>query len=130
MKRLIFLVMILIIVFGALPMSSCNADNAENPSSNLAYPSQQQFQGVTGLVTSRDGHPIANAWIQAKSLDEPSNPIPELVITTNEAGEYQWSLLPGRYEISVLIDSRQQATNLVTVQPGQTAISNFTISAQ
>ncbi|MDR9899763.1 carboxypeptidase regulatory-like domain-containing protein [Aetokthonos hydrillicola Thurmond2011] len=112
-------------------MSSSNADNAEVPSSsNNVYTRHEQFEGVTGLVTTRDGHPIVNAWIQAKSLDEPSNPIPEIAIITNEAGEYKWTLLPGKYKISVFIDNRKLATKLVTVKPGQAVTLDFNVSTQ
>lgn len=130
MKRLIFLVMIMIIVSGALPMASCSANNAENPSSNNASVNPQTFEGVTGFVTSREGHPIISAWIQAKSLNNPANPIPEIMILTNGAGEYQWPLSPGRYEISVFIDNKQQEAKLVTVQPGQATSLDFNLAPQ
>ncbi|RAM52450.1 MAG: hypothetical protein C6Y22_05425 [Hapalosiphonaceae cyanobacterium JJU2] len=131
MKRLIFLAIIFIVVFGGLPMSSSHADNAEIPtSSNNVYTSHQKFEGVTGLVTTRDGNPIVNAWIQAKSVDEPSKPIPEIAIITNEAGEYKWPLLPGKYEISVFIDNKPYTAKSVRVKSGQAVTLNFNVSTQ
>ena len=106
-------------------MASCTPETS-NSSDNI-YINRQEFEGVIGLVTTMDGRPIIEAWIRAKSLDQPSNPIPEIAIITNEEGQYKWPLVAGRYEISVFIDNRQSASQVVTVNPRQTTTLNFKI---
>ena len=127
MKLLISLTIVLtLIFFGVVPMASCTPETPD--SSDNIYINRQEFEGVTGRVTTMDGRPIVEAGIHAKSLDEPSNPIPEIAIVTNEEGRYKWPLVAGKYEISVFIDNRQSASQVVTVNQGQTATLNFEIS--
>jgi len=128
MKHLISLIIINLMFFGVLPIASCTPDTS-NSSDNI-YMNHQEFEGVTGFVTTMDGRPIVEAWIQAKSLDKPTNPIPEIAIVTNKEGKYKWPLVAGKYEISVSIDNRQYANKVVTVKPGQTTTLNFNTIAK
>ena len=126
MKHLISLMIIFnLMFFGVVPIASCTPEKP-NSRDNI-YMNHQEFEGVTGLVTTMDERPIVEAWIQAKSLDEPSNPIPEVAIVTNKEGRYKWPLVAGKYEISVFIDNRQYASKVVTVNPRQTTTLNFRI---
>src|SRR5881227_99947 len=59
--------------------------------------SQGQGQGVAGRVTAAAGRPVAGAFVEAASLDRPSQPIPEVAISTREDGRYLWPLRPGSY---------------------------------
>lgn len=125
MKRLISLTIVFTLTFfGVVPMASCIPQTPD--SSNNTRINGQNFEGVTGLVTM-DGRPIVNVRIQAKSLDKPSRPIPEIAIITNKEGRYKWPLIAGKYEISVSIDNRPSASQVVTVNPKQTTTLNFKI---
>jgi hypothetical protein len=83
------------------------------------------LEGVKGRVTAPDGSPIVNALVQPKSLDDPSTPIPEIAILTDEDGRYKWRLFPGEYEISVSAEGYQPAIKRATVKAGQAAMLDF-----
>ncbi|WBB80125.1 carboxypeptidase-like regulatory domain-containing protein [Micromonospora sp. WMMD882] len=56
---------------------------------------------VTGRVRTLTGGPVVDAAVAVRSLDTPPVPVPELVVTTDEAGWFRWLLTPGRYELTV-----------------------------
>ncbi len=88
---------------------------------------QEGQEGIEGRVTAEDGTPIAGVFVQAESLDEPAQRIPEMAITTDEDGHYLWPLPPGRYRISVSIEGRQPAAETATVEPGKQTTLSFTL---
>src|SRR5262245_28750109 len=71
--------------------------NPDKPvsSSNTGQSPTRFTEGVEGRITDFDEKPIAGAFIQPRSLDEPKNPIPELAAFSNNDGWYRWSLRPG-----------------------------------
>jgi hypothetical protein len=85
------------------------------------------FEGVTGRVLASHGHPVVNALVQAKSLDTPSQPIPEIAIVTDGDGRYRWPLRPGRYVISVSAGGYQTASQHIELRKGAAATLDFTL---
>jgi hypothetical protein len=85
------------------------------------------FEGVTGRVLTSNGHPVVNALVQAKSLDIPSQPIPEIAIVTDGDGRYRWPLRPGRYLISVSARGYQTASQHIELRKGAAATLDFTL---
>ncbi|RKR91165.1 carboxypeptidase family protein [Micromonospora pisi] len=102
-----------------------NGDSPVSASSHPADPAAATNRGtVTGRVVGADGSPVAGVVVQPKSLESPARPIPELVVTTDKQGTFQWTLEPGRYEFQVqpvgastTVRAAPQAT---TVTVGQT----------
>jgi hypothetical protein len=84
-------------------------------------------EGIEGTVTSADGTPLAGVFVQAESLDEPAQRIPELAIVTGEDGRYLWPLSPGRYRISVSAEGHPPAADTATVEPGRRTTLSFTL---
>lgn len=84
-------------------------------------------RGVVGRVTAADGRPVWNAWIQARSLDRPSPPIPDIAVLTNTDGWYTWPLSPGTYELLVSAEGYQRATKRITVGASAAARLDFTL---
>lgn len=72
-------------------------------------------EGVTGRITAADGRPVVGAMIVPKSLEEDPPAIPEIAITSNADGVYEWALPPGRYEMSVIADGFESETKRVTL---------------
>jgi len=84
-------------------------------------------EGVIGRVTTPDSHPIAGAFIQPRSLDDPSPPIPEIAILSNKGGQFAWPLRPGAYVITATIEGCRAATRQVVVTAGQVESVSFTL---
>jgi len=74
--------------------------------------------GVEGRVTAA-GRPLAGVSVQPRSLDEPAPAIPEMAVVSEDDGQYHWSLRPGEYEITFVLDGYQPATRKVTVRSGE-----------
>jgi hypothetical protein len=89
---------------------------------------QERGEGVSGRVTAADGTPVAGAFVEAESLDRPSQPIPEVAISTREDGRYLWPLSPGSYRISVSAAGYQRATGQAAVRAGRLTALDFTLA--
>lgn len=82
---------------------------------------------VTGVVT-RGAAPVVGAAVLPRSLDDPSQPIPELAVETDADGRYSWRLRPGRYELAVHEgEGEAVVTRPVTVTAGETATLDITL---
>lgn len=90
----------------------------DTPRSSDAGAQGMITQGITGTVTRADGTPVAGAFIAATSLDQPTPPIPEIAILTNEAGRFTWPLQPGRYRLTALVDGEEIGTATAAVTAG------------
>lgn len=84
-------------------------------------------QGVEGRVTDTQGRPIAGALVVPKSLDEPSPPIPEIAVVSDEEGRYAWRLPPGRYQISVSAEGYRGAVKEAVVRAAQVTRLDFAL---
>ncbi|WP_329110167.1 carboxypeptidase-like regulatory domain-containing protein [Micromonospora sp. NBC_01699] len=98
-----------------------------------ADPSRASNRGmVTGTVARADGSPVPGVGIEVKSTDKPAKPVPELVVTTDAKGVFQWNLEPGRYEFHIRTGgtsiSGRAAPQPATVTVGQTSTVNFTLT--
>ncbi|MFK3979114.1 carboxypeptidase-like regulatory domain-containing protein [Micromonospora sp. NPDC050397] len=98
-----------------------------------ADPSQAPNRGlVTGKVTHPDGAPVPGVGIEVKSTDDPAKPVPQLTVTTDAKGVFQWQLEPGRYEFHIRTGGTsitgRAAPQPATVTAGQTATVNFTLA--
>ncbi len=82
-------------------------------------------EGVSGRVTGPDNRPVEGAFIQPRSLDDPSPPIPEIAILSGDDGRYSWPLLPGDYEITVTARGYAGAAKTTTVKAGQVTPLDF-----
>lgn len=112
------------LVFGMI--GYCDQDNPVSNSNKSGGPSASGIrEGVKGRVTASDGRPIADAFIEPKSLDEPAQAVPELAVTTDENGRYEWRLLPGDYLISVSAEGYQAASKKVTVEAQRAVTLDF-----
>ncbi len=86
---------------------------------------QQISEGVTGQVKTRHGLAITGAMITptSRSIDGP--PIPEIAITSDEYGRYEWPLPPGSYQMSVFAAGYPKHTLNVDVEAGQVTTLDF-----
>jgi hypothetical protein len=103
--------------------------NPDKPvsSSNTGQSPTRFTEGVEGRITDFDEKPIAGAFIQPRSLDEPKNPIPELAAFSNNDGWYRWPLRSGKYEITVSAKGYHPISKPVSVLPGQVTRLDFAI---
>jgi hypothetical protein len=85
----------------------------------------QAAQGVQGNVAFANGKPATQVFVQARSLDRPAPAIPDIANFTDNAGNYSWSLPPGRFELTFIHQGRNLATRRVTV--GRTGVTRLDV---
>ena len=124
---LVFLVLPFVLLMAAAchdPRQTAVSSDAQ--SAGTPQDTAGRGEGVAGLVTAA-GQPAEGLMVQAASLDEPSQPIPEIAVLTGEDGRYAWPLPPGRYRLSVSLDGFQPASGSVTVEAGRRATLNLAL---
>jgi outer membrane lipoprotein-sorting protein len=129
LARLAFLVLAALVVSAMAcrnPDQSVVSTPGDARSESGSDRSQSQA-GIEGRVTAGDGKPISGVFVQAESLDEPAQRIPEMAITTDDDGHYLWPLSPGRYRISVSAEGYQPATQTATVEAGRLTTLSFSL---
>ncbi|MEU6020532.1 carboxypeptidase-like regulatory domain-containing protein [Micromonospora sp. NPDC047134] len=82
---------------------------------------------VTGTVTTAAGAPVERAAVQVRALDDPAPAIPEIGVLTGDTGQYEWRLLPGRYEIVISSEERDSPPQTATVTAGGVVRLDFTL---
>jgi hypothetical protein len=111
----------------AMALAACEEAAMRDPdrpvtSASSAVPPPGIAQGVAGQVTTPEGHPVAGARIEARSLDRPPGPVPEIAILSDAEGRFQWPLRPGRYRLAAIVDGREAATATTSVEPGRVTV--------
>lgn len=87
-------------------------------------------QGVSGKVSSATYGPIVGAGVVPKSLDDPPAAVPELWVSTDQDGGYEWSLPPGRYALTVRVDGYKPDTQETKVGNGEVVTLDFFLEAE
>ena len=65
------------------------------------------------------------------SLDHPSKPIPEMLVVTDQAGRYEWSLPPGSYLISVSVEGYRPASTRASISANRvTTLSDIELERE
>jgi hypothetical protein len=108
---------------------ACRSAGSERPVTDDAagHGRARRPQGVVGRVTTPDGTPVVGAWIECRSLDRPSPPIPDVAVVTGADGRYQWPLPPGRYECRAVADGRESRAGRATVHEGSATTLDFAL---
>ena len=118
-----------LVAFILLASSGCSYSNEDSPvtSTGQVEIGSGNVEGIVGRITDTRGQPIVGALVQPRSLDDPSPPIPEIAIVSDDNGRYTWQLSPGSYELSVSADGYRGMTKLTKVKAGQAATLDFTL---
>jgi hypothetical protein len=74
---------------------------------------------IAGAVTRPDGSPVPDAGVQVRSLEDPPVAVPEIGVRTGRDGRYEWTLRPGRYEVTAVAGAATTA-GTATVVAGRT----------
>jgi hypothetical protein len=78
-------------------------------------------EGVAGRLVAPSGEPVAGAWITARPLGGSAGPVPEIAILSDAEGRFAWPLGPGRYRFAAVVEGREIAAAMATVEPGRVA---------
>ena len=119
--------MVAFVAFILLASSGCSYSNEDSPVTSTGQVGIGSVEGIVGRITDTRGQPIVGALVQPRSLDDPSPPIPEIAIVSDDNGRYTWQLSPGSYELSVSADGYRGMTKLTKVKAGQAATLDFTL---
>ncbi len=82
---------------------------------------------ITGKVTDKNGKPIPEAGV---AVTKSSTSVPEMLVLTNEEGEYVWELPPGEFTLTVYKDGYAEKSMDITVKEGETAKLDFELEKQ
>lgn len=85
------------------------------------------MQGAEGLITSETGTPLPGAFLQLKPLDTMAPAMPDIAVVSGDDGRFQYALPTGHYEITVVLDGYEPATQRVTVLPGRVVTLDFVL---
>jgi hypothetical protein len=99
-------------IIAASPDTGVTSDADPSP------PAATLQEGVGGRVTSAFGAPIANVFVQARSISGP-RAVPDIAVYTDSAGHYSWKLDPGVYELTFMQDGRELVRKRVVVRPNE-----------
>ncbi len=119
--------MVAFVAFILLASSGCSYSNEDSPVTSTGQVGIGSVEGIVGRITDTRGRPVVGALVQPRSLDDPSPPIPEIAIVSDDNGRYTWQLSPGSYELSVSADGYRGMTKLTKVKAGQAATLDFTL---
>jgi len=102
------------------PVSSRDTPVTESPAVS---------EGIAGVVVDEGGAPMADVFVQVVPADPAAGPVPDIAITTDDRGRYQWPLRPGRYVVSIAPAGSTPQTKEVVVEPGRLGDLNFVVEA-
>lgn len=110
-----------------LPATSCSQDQLQAPvSQNLNNGKPQNIsEGLTGKVTTRNGQVVIGAMIIPTPLTMATPPIPDIAITTDTNGRYEWPLKPGPYQITAFSDGFRKHTRNIEIKANQVSTLDF-----
>jgi hypothetical protein len=121
---------IMILLFCSVISSvSCSQDQLHTPvSQKQNKESQQQIsEGLIGQIKTRSGEPVVGAMIIPTPNSSDAPPIPEIAITTDTAGHYEWPLQPGLYKITIISDGYQTSSQDVEIRANHVSTLDFVL---
>ena len=114
MKR-IGLLATLILTAGAA--GACTSGGAQPPPVAMSKATGPSLWGtVSGTVHDGGGRPVGGALIVPAAADASVTDIPEIAVTTDGDGRYEWRLRPGHYTLTAQVQGRSSAPVPVTVE--------------
>jgi hypothetical protein len=107
-------------------LSGCNTQdqsaNSDDQKPPLIQSSSTPVFQVTGKVTDESGNPIAEAGV---TVTKGSAGVPDLLVLTNENGEYIWDLPAGEFTLTARQDNYLDISKDITVKEGEKLELNF-----
>lgn len=92
-------------------------------------PASLPLVAVAGSVKDQNGTPIADASIDVNPLSN-NIPFPDVAASSDEQGQYRWSLEPGLYAITVFATGYYSQTQQVEVLTGPPVTVDFVLDPQ
>jgi len=130
LKFIGFRILLILVTCTSVSTVGCDQNQLQTPVSKVQNNANRQIisQGVIGRVATRDGAAIAGAMIVPAPRFRNAPPIPEIAITTDRDGRYQWPLQPGPYRITVISNGFPKQTLSVAVKKNQLSTLNFVLN--
>lgn len=126
-RRVLLAAVAAVLVLAGLAACAETPVSSDDPSPGGGVPTSGT---VDGTVRTATGAAVSGATVVPKSVDDPANPVPEMLVVTDASGRYAWSLPPGRYELTVQPPpgaAGGPVTRPVTVVAGATTTLDFTL---
>jgi hypothetical protein len=80
---------------------------------------------VVGTVHDGSGRAVGGVLIVPAAADASVTDIPEIAVTTDQEGHYEWRLRPGRYTLTARLAGRSSAPVPVTVEAATRAAADL-----
>lgn len=87
----------------------------------------QRSAGVVGRITASGGDPVQGAIVKPTSREDPSPPVPMLLVRSDRDGRYSWSLPSGTWDIAVSAEGYQPATDTIVIPEGSSVTLDFVL---
>lgn len=82
---------------------------------------------IQGLIVDSSNTPLVGARV---SVISGSQPVPEIIVLTDQDGKYTWAVPEGTFTLEVHLDGYVPAQGEVTTTAGQVATLNFQLAAE
>jgi hypothetical protein len=114
---------LLLLALFVIAVPSCTAvagpDDPISTSDAGSSASAVLTEGIAGTVKTASGEPVAGVFVQVAPSDSSAGPVPDIAIFTDDRGDFSWSLRPGRYRLTLILDGRTIGETEATVQTGR-----------
>jgi hypothetical protein len=114
------LLALLCVMYPMAAVIAAGPDTGVTSDADPSLPATTLQEGVGGRVTSTSGTPMADVFVQARSISGP-RAIPDIAVFTDSAGQYFWKLNPGTYELTFMQDGQELVRKRVVVRPNEVA---------
>ncbi len=114
-------------------LSGCAAPEDQSVSSDQITPTGASTSAsaaltqVKGKVTDAAGNPIVAAGV---AVTKSSTGVPEILVLSNEKGEYVWELPAGEFTLTAHLDGYADESKDIALKEGQTLELNFQLEKQ
>jgi hypothetical protein len=131
--RQISLMVTAVFVLGALsacgnqPVSGRDAPTPADAGPS-ASPGPSIWGAVSGVVRDRAGRPVAGVLVVPTAVDPSTPHVPEMAVSTDGHGRYEWHLLPGRYRLVVHRGGRSSSSQVVSLTAAHRSTIDLTLA--
>jgi Carboxypeptidase regulatory-like domain len=123
-----FITATIALALGSIPEHMVKAGARDTPVASPRYAQKSKLrEGIAGIVRSPTGRPVPGLVVFAAPLNARSPlGLPDIAITTDRNGRFEWPLGSGVYILKFLQNGREMARVRAKVRSGRVTTINVT----